>query len=229
MTIGIYILGFKGTDKVYVGKSTKIKTRVNQHIINFKGNTAAKKLQAGYTEFGVPFILEIFECSTEELNDLENEAIEIFDAVDNGFNTLRHAEDTPIWDSAGDKNYGSKYSNEKIEEVFKLLVNTRLTHPKISDRTGVSIGVIKNVSCGIGHSWLQKLYREDYVVLMAKMGTRNNKTNNRHVKAPDGTIYKIMRSIRGFAIEHGLHQGNLCLVLKGKRPHHKGWTLYIPA
>jgi len=95
MTIGIYKLNFKGTDKVYIGQSKNIESRFNSHISALRAGYSTKKLLEAYNSFGTPTIEILCECRIEELNDFENETIEIYNAVDNGFNASYTAGNYP--------------------------------------------------------------------------------------------------------------------------------------
>lgn len=63
MTCGIYIMSFKGTDKVYIGKSKSIETRANSHMFLFRKNRAPYKLQQAYNTFGNPDLEILEKCS----------------------------------------------------------------------------------------------------------------------------------------------------------------------
>lgn len=42
--------------------------------------------------------------------------------------------------------------------------------------------------------------------------------------SPDGVLYENIENLRAFSAQHNLQAGILCHVLRGTRPHHKGWT-----
>ena len=72
------------------------------------------------------------------MDDIENCAIDVWDSVYTGFNTLPHAEDTPTSCLYGESNGSSKYTNEQIEQAFLLLVNEPdFSHKKVSEITKV--------------------------------------------------------------------------------------------
>lgn len=234
MTTGIYKLNFIGTDKVYIGKGTSIESRLKRHISLLKSNTHSVKMNAAFLEFGLPSMEILAECSIDELNSFENETIEIYNAVDNGFNTLYRAEDMPDGSLCpGELNGRAKYSNIKITEVFNLLVDSpSLLYKDISSITDVSINVIEEVARGARHTWLSKEFPERYIDLMALKGTRNSNANcaktkgitYKQVKSPTGILYTV-DNIYKFAQEHGLDDGNLCRLLNGKAKSVKGWKL----
>lgn len=231
MTTGIYILKFKGTDKVYVGQSTDIELRYRMHKTTLKNNKSSKKLQEAYDCYGMPVLEIIAECSIEELDILENQAIEIYDSVNNGFNTMSESGHRTIL--KGDMAGNSKYSNELVEEVFEYLVDNNLTHAEIIDITGISRGALADISSGISHKWLQEKYPAKYTKLIQLKGTtrkasKNNATTKGivypKIMSPDGIVYNI-ESLRGFCKQHNLNHGALGEVLRGFRKQHKGWKV----
>jgi group I intron endonuclease len=97
MTSGIYKLKFEGTSKVYIGQSVNIEKRFKEHIRSLKNRTSAKKLLSGFDTFGHPSIVILEECKDKDLMSLlENSYIQTYESFVSGFNSLEHAEDTPI-------------------------------------------------------------------------------------------------------------------------------------
>lgn len=229
MIIGIYKLSFNGTNKVYIGQSTNIRLRYNMHKTSLKNNKSSKKLQEAYTLFGMPILEILIECDVEELNELEKEAIILYDSVNNGFNTFDDATHRSILH--GELAGNSKYSNELIIEVFNYLVENKLTHREIIDITGISRGALADISSGVSHKWLKDLYPEEYDILIQLKGTirKSNKniknTTYPLVLSPDNIIYSITPSLRGFCRQHNLNHGGLGEVLRGHKKEYKGWKI----
>lgn len=121
MTIGIYCLQFKGTDKVYVGQSVNIEKRYQQHKYALKNEQAAKKLQKAYREYGMPTLLVLTESVITELDSLEQEAIILYNSINAGFNLSTDNSQPPRL--RGENNGSSKFSNSQIEEAFLLLID----------------------------------------------------------------------------------------------------------
>jgi hypothetical protein len=227
MTCGIYLLKFEGTDKVYVGQSINIEQRYAIHKQRFKSANTSKKLVEAYSLYGEPSLEILCECDEKDLNVNENEAIEIFNAVIYGFNTNAEADTCPIF--YGEEHGRSVYSNDKIEEVFEILVSRfDLKHAEISALTGVPISRISSISRGDTHSWLKLKHPEKWGVLQNRPKYHNSGGDRGKVfppiRSPEGQDYTIT-NITHFAQEHGLGQSNLSAVLSGKRKQHKGWKL----
>ena len=54
MTIGIYRLCFKNTDKCYIGQSTSIELRYKHHLNSFIVKKANPKMMEAYNTYGFP-------------------------------------------------------------------------------------------------------------------------------------------------------------------------------
>lgn len=173
MTTGIYKLVFKDTNKLYIGQSIKLETRLIRHNWRVKSGTASKKLTEAYALYGVPQLVVLLECTQEELNSNEAEAIEIFDSVANGFNTVRTMVSSALF---GDSNPNAKFNNEQIIDAFKLLVSTDLKAKEIASICGISPSMVGHISCCESHKWLKNIFKEEYDILYSRIGTRKNKS-----------------------------------------------------
>lgn len=234
MTIGIYMLQFKNTDKVYIGQSVNIERRYSDHKSNMRSNTASPKLQKAYDMFGTPSLIILLDDLTkEELDINEEEAIEIFNSVSNGFNLCKTSGYSG--ELCGELHGSSIYSNNQIIEVFNLLFNQELSFKDIAKITDVKRGTIESISTGRGHKWIEGLYPEKYRKLMSLKYSRvdNKRTSikDKGIKypsiiSPEGEIFSNITNIAEFARKHYLDNGHLGAVLKGKENQHKGWKLY---
>jgi len=174
MTCGVYLLRFKNTDKVYIGISENIEKRWSSHKYSIKNRLWPDKLQGAYDKYGLPNLEIICECTKEELEINEREAIEIFNSLHNGFNSRDAGSCGAGLSISGESNGRAVYSNRQIEDVFNLLVDTLLTHKEISDKTGVSIQAISHISAGTAHAWLASIYPEKYMELVSKKRVTKN-------------------------------------------------------
>ena len=231
MTIGIYILRFPNTCKVYIGQSINIEHRFVTHLYKLKKDEGVPKLQKAYIEYGTPSLEILIDCKEEELNILEDMAIEIFNSVENGFNTMSNA--GHISSLYGEDCGNSKYSNEKVIEVFNYLIDKpELTQQDISDITNVSINVVNGISCGNTHKWLASAFPDKYEKLeeiksirrKLRMSAKIQGIKYPDIVSPEGIIYTV-DSIRGFAREHGLNYSCLGQVLRKSTKIHRGWKL----
>lgn len=224
MTCGIYLLKFKGTDKVYIGQSIDIEDRFIKHRSAFNRNAAAPKLQAAYDTYGMPSLEILTECSIAELNAYEKEAISVFNSVDSGFNTLYEAGNPVLY---GEKTGTSRYTNEQYIRVLQLLVQTNPTLSKrdIETITGISIYTIRHIAALESHTWLSEVCPEEYKKLV-ELKTESKYyrgTQYPRLKSPEGIVYEITH-VSNFAKEHGLLQPKVTELMRGTRNMHKGWT-----
>lgn len=236
MTCGIYKLSFKDTNQCYIGQSVNIEYRYTQHLYKLKNSTSSKKLQEAYHLYGIPELEILVECKKEQLTAEEKEAIEIFDSVNNGFNTYTENRGIPAEMRArGEDSPSSIYSNAQIVEVLNYLIDQpRLTALDISNETGVNSHTIRAIAALTQHAWLKTLYPEKYKKLEDLKGLKQKSykydskargINHPSLISPDGTIYSDIENVKKFCLEHGLIPSNLGMVLKGTRMTHKGWKL----
>lgn len=224
---GIYVLRFKGTDKVYIGQSGDINRRFSTHLNELKKGKSARKLQRAFELFGEPLLEILLECSKDELNTNEISAIEVFDSLANGFNGAEGGGSFPI--TEGQDNAVSKYSNNEVETAFLFLVNNPdINLYQASSIVGVHRSTLKNINNGYSHKWLEKIYPIEYNILMSRKGSRPVNSLEYSGKpipiaiSPEGEEFEVYH-ITNFAKEHGLNRGAFGNMLRGNAVHHKGW------
>lgn len=231
MTIGIYKLNFIGTDKVYIGQSVNIESRFKEHLYKLKADKHFNyKISDTFKIFGTPNYEILKTCSIQELNIYEIQYIKKFNSCNNGLNILEG--DIRYINNIGENHPNSKYSNEKIIEVFKLLIDLKYIPLKeISNITGVTLYTIQNISCLKSHSWLQEMFPNEYKQLQKLKGKRNSSSaKGRGIKypkllSPSGEIFSNIEHLTKFAIEHSLAPTRLCMLFNGKSKMHRGWKL----
>jgi group I intron endonuclease len=203
MSVGIYRLIFKNTDKCYVGQTTSLETRLKSHIAIIKSGKGAVKLSSAFKDFGTPELEVLLECLKEDLDKYETEAIEIFNAVDNGFNTLRTGEEMPRPDNSGENNGSSKHTNEEVKKLFLDIYSMLDKRPiEISKVLNIPITLVSVIINGINHTWIE------YPIILSPNNEEHTVTN-----------------IRQFAMLNNLERGCLNRLLNGKAKSHKGWKL----
>ncbi len=223
MTIGIYKLNFSNGD-FYIGQSKNIENRYSTHVCKLKGGIAPSKLQNAYKVAGLPVLEIICECLVSELDKIEAEAIEIFDAVHKGLNTFsrRHG---GITESALRIHGNSQYTEEQIKAVLLLLSAGMHSLLDISNGTGVSGFVVQNISAGRSHTWLKSIYPDEYTSIL----NRKVPITDFYAKvvSPTGEIKEVF-GLSAFCKEYDLQISHMSSVIQKTRKSHKGWTLYKP-
>ena len=229
MSCGIYILRFKDTDKAYIGQSSNIEARFTNHIWSFNTGNASKKLQNAFKEYGTPVMEIILECDTHELDAAEVEAIEIWDSIENGFNTCVGGGAFPVL--SGENHPNAKYNKEQIIYIFtNLTSDAPSTHTELSKLTGVDVSTISHVSTGQTHRWLEEIYGEVYLKFINRpkkvRDAKSLRKNYPQIINKEGDIHTV-ENTHTFAKEHGLDQGNLHKLLTGKSKTCKGWKILV--
>lgn len=234
MTCGIYRLIFPNTSKVYIGQSKNIENRVKSHIAAMRASTSSNKLNEAYLVYGTPTIEVLLECEEKELNYYEDEAIEIFDAVDKGFNSCKKSGGGSSL--CGEDRSTSVYTNEEIIVAFNALLEYYYTHTldEISVLIGVSKAVLNQIGTGVKHKWLKEYFPERYAELLARKGTKKSAIQSAQARgimypsivSPQNIEYKVT-NVSSFSKEHGLDCGNLNRLLNGKAKSHRGWKIKV--
>lgn len=231
MTIGIYKLNFTGTDKCYIGQSeSSIERRFTNHKRAMQKRFTSKKLQEAYDTYGVPELEILIECPPEELDSLEIEAIQVYDSINNGFNTVAGG-------SSGNGLYGgtasnAMYDNDIYCNILKLL-SIGAYVKDISSELGVTSSVVRSIKKCENHKWLKEVLPEEYAIVEAKHKDYSPKNNHAQargityipiVEVSTGKQYDII-SLRETARLLNMDSGNLSKLLNGQVDSYKGFML----
>lgn len=230
MVCGIYLLKFTNS-LVYIGQSRDIHRRFTTHCNRLsKGTHVNAKMLSTYSKYGKPILEIILECSINELDAAEKEAIEIYDSINSGLNIAPAAGDFPVL--LGESNGFAKYSDADIILAIEYLSDNLEQPLKVSAKLlGLDYSTIKNISNGTSHKWLADKIPEKYAKVLSHKGKRiiNTSANKGiiyYIQEPNGIIHSV-RNISEFARQYGLNAGALGEVLRNNARQHKGWTKYI--
>lgn len=226
MITGIYLLKFGNL--IYVGQSKDIHRRFTTHINKLlKGTHVNWKMQAAYEKYGLPTLEIILECSKEELDSAEKEAIDIYNSINTGLNISPAGGAFPVL--VGQSNGFAKYSNDTIISAIRYIA-TNLDKPLkiVAKELNINYSTIKNISNGTSHLWLSEAVPDEYTRVLSHKGKRIinssiNKGKNYVIISPSGEQYSV-NNISVFCAQHGLNAGALGEVLRGNARQHKGWT-----
>lgn len=167
MSCGIYILEFNNTSKVYVGQQKNIEKRYTGHLWLLEKGCHSKKLQEAYCTYGIPKLTIILECSVDELDICENEAIGLYNSVSDGFNTLEFAESTPTYNKVGEEHCNCKYTNIQLIEAVKLICLNTISLKDISEMVEVDYSTIRGISNGTRFTWLADVIPDLYKKMLS--------------------------------------------------------------
>lgn len=225
---GIYIL-YWDINKPYIGQTTQFNTRKLKHLNEIrKGTHCNYKILEEYKKYNSePTIDLMCKCTVNELNEYEEFFIKDFDSISNGLNIISGGYSV----GKGINNPSSKYSEDQLLKVFNMLSEVTNSYKHIALTTGVALSTVKKIGQGVQHTWLQSRLPEIYSKILAisykdrfsnssSAGAKN--IEYRKIRSPDGKTYTVTNTLK-FSKEHNLPNGNLCLVLSGKRKSVLGW------
>ncbi len=234
MACGIYLGSplILTTDKVYIGQSKNIYSRVLRHNSMFTLGTHSEKMQKAYNEYG-EFNWEVLkECSEAELNVFEKYYIKLFNASTEGFNTYEDSSGAPIL-------YGLANGNVDKDNipVYKSILDLTISNPthslsKIANLAGTLDHVVSHIWYGTTCHWLADLFPLEYNLVKTLQGNRQigGKTAKQQGKtypillSPELREYDI-ENVRQFAKENNLDKGDLSRVMNKQMASSKGWIL----
>ncbi len=229
----IYKISFPGTAKVYIGQTIDYARRKCTHLNMLKSNTGARKLQDAFDTYGSPIFEVLLDgLKTQvELDDAENQAIDIYDSCNNGFNTHNKSR-AGFTACYGELNGNSKFTNnEIIEFMFYMLEHPKIRLKEIARIFNMAYVTADEICRGVKHRWLATEFPEEHKKLLALVGTRSKAVTAKDrgieyplIKSPSGEIFQVT-ALRQFARDHGLNNTALCFVLNKKQKEHKGWKL----
>lgn len=232
MNAGIYCLSFKGTDKVYIGKSVNLGSRAYSHHWNMQKQKAPKKLQDAYNIYGAPTFTVLEYCNEAELCYLEKLYITEFNSVEEGFNYSPGGEGGNV--SPGSSNGRAIGTNTQYLEALELLVCTNMSRYEIANATGLTVSIVSHISSGEGHKWLKDAAPELYSkLLQIKSSGRVKRTNNskrpfNKLLSPDNIIHDMLDvKLKEFCAKHSLTYSKISQVLNGHIEQHKGWKAVL--
>lgn len=220
-TKGVYLIGFIGSNKVYVGSACAegefnchqgFRARWNSHIIMLEKNSGKKrKLQNAYNKYGKNNIyFEILEiCDRSTCFDKEQLWINTYDSIRNGYNACNVGE---FPECAKDEEAIRK-NEEKLKEKKDFLKNEIL---KLYNE-GMSNNEISNI-LKINKKTTSKYLKEEG--LKNKNGWFNRAENVFCYYIKDGKV-ELFKSVLQCAEKLGLDKNMIHQVLgpKGLRTH----------
>ncbi len=237
MTIGIYIITFEGTDKVYIGQSVNIEDRWASHLSLLKQGGASTKLQEAFNSFGQPTFSILESCSIKDLDTLEITYIEEFNSIESGLNTCYGGHSY-----SGVHAPTSIYSKDQIVKVFELLADNNIyTIKEASDLTKVPISAIRSISTEKTHTWVKSEFPDLWKKFQENTEKREYKTRvirgTKLSSSARGTIYPILvdsegteyviENARRFALANNIQPANLGALLNGRRNYAGGFKRKI--
>lgn len=220
---GVYIIRNLLNGRLYVGSTVNLKTRKAQHFTHLRNNKHSNSfLQNDWNASGGEkwFQFEVLEITTRK-NLRIREQVYIDQHFDNKQECYNLRKEATV--------HTSKFSNtpeitrKKHSRNMKKRWADSRTRKKLSDSISKAKSekvkdpqYRKALSAALKKAWKKPTYK----ALRNKMANERSKVFA--LLSPDGKIHK-GKNIRQFCLANNLHYGNMCLVLNGKRKHHKNW------
>lgn len=233
MTIGIYSLYWEEQDLIYIGQSQNIEKRFSTHINTMTKNSHHNyKVQDTYIKYGRPILSILEACSTLDLNNKEAYWITEFSALNPmfGLNIAEVGENT-----YGTKAISAKYSKVKILRIFSRLCRSTLTNESIATLEGVSSSLVRRISTGKLHVWLEEEYPFIYPLILRRVSIRVTKYSSHlgtnYLISPTGERVKVTsatvlaKSRHEFTDNVLASAKGISAILSGNRLSYKGWRL----
>lgn len=217
--VGIYLLSFIGSDKVYIGQSSNIHYRYGQHVCDLAKGISTKRLQAEYYKYGLPKLTVLEETQLGDLDIREQFYISKYNSVEDGLNSC--------------PNLVGDYANniEKYKEAIRLMVEQPdMPLKDISSMLELPYSRISNLSTLSNIEKLpDPLLPEIEKLKKARDGRAKPRINISAknypmVLDPYGREHLVIKAA-SFCKEHNLDPGGFSRLLNGKRSSYKGWTV----
>lgn len=166
--IGIYKITNKINNKSYIGISTDIEDRWEQHKNPYNHKRESNKLlYKAFNKYGIEnFTFEVLEeCKVVELSEKEKYYVDLFDAYHNGYNMTAGGEDFH-----GESHPGHKLDKEDIIDIrirYKNLERKKEVYDLYKNRIGES---------GFSKIWKGETWKD----IMMEVYTEENKEFHKH-------------------------------------------------
>ena len=138
--IGIYMYENKQNHKKYVGQSTNIQRRKEEHL----------KWPSKYSRFDMElraigedqFIFSVLEeCAVDELDERETYWIKFYDTVNTGYNLTYGGQSY-----RGQANPGAKLTDDDVRAIIDKLRDTQVSIQKLAQEYGVHYNTISDIN-----------------------------------------------------------------------------------
>lgn len=231
MTVGIYSLYWKNIDLVYIGQSSNIEVRYEEHKRKLRNKTHTNyKVQNMYNLYGIPEIQILEVCTHDSLNHKEILWTNEFDSLNKGLNIVE-----PGKAAFGTRSPSSKYSKFQILKVFAYLYNdNNYKSSYIANKCRVTEHLISDIFNSKSHTWLKQEYPSQYNKMLERPLRQLGKNNlaQRHEKLPkirntvSNEILQLTDNLREFCEKHNFKPAGISKLINGRlKTYHKYWVL----
>lgn len=150
VTTGIYKIENLINHKIYIGQSTHIEIRWQEHCRPFAKSLIGKAIQKyGKENFSFEILEEVFDLS--ELNNLESKYIHQFNSLSpNGYNL--------IFEDDQQHHQFNKYSYNTLQNIIKDIKDSNLSFKDIALKYSLDLSMIYYINRGTYHTLPNEKY-----------------------------------------------------------------------
>lgn len=185
--IGIYMYENKKTHKKYIGQSTNIERRRQEHLKwPSKFSYFDNELQVIGEENFYFTILE--ECTVQELDEREKYWINFYDSKNNGYNLTAGGQNY-----RGEANPGAKLAESTVKKIIERLRDTTISIQALAKEYNVHYNTVSDINRCLTWNWLHE-YKNNIrlesqgSLLRGELGTN---------KITESQAIKIINKIKG--------------------------------
>ena len=143
----IYKITNKFNGKCYIGQTTDYKRRFREHKSLGYGFEENKSLYNAFKKYGIEnFSFEVIEDKTSNYNEREKYWIKYYDSYNSGYNMTEGGENPPL--NRRENSPFAKHSEEEVEEIKKLLKNTKIQYKDIAKMFNYDSCSIERINYG---------------------------------------------------------------------------------
>lgn len=176
--IGIYMFEHKETHKKYIGQSTNISKRKQDHLYN---PSPYSKIDDALRDERDNFTFSIIEeCPVELLDEREKYWIEYYDSIQNGYNLIKGGNCY-----RGENNIQAKLSDKEVLQIIHLLEECKLNNREIAKQFNVHINTIDFINrCrtwGHLHNYVKNIRQESLLLRNEQRNTHNGELSTNKI------------------------------------------------
>jgi group I intron endonuclease len=202
----VYLIENTFNHKVYVGQTTQPPQRrwTRHKILLRNGDHKNPHLSAAWEKYGA----EVFEFAVieEQFCKDDLDTAEIFWIA-----YLRYC-GVQLYNKLAGGNAGGKHTEETRRRMSLVRTGRKQTEETKQKRADAHRGSKRDAAT-------RQKFRDVWITRKAK---QKETAHPHRLQSPDGKIYDAY-NLREFSLEHGVHHGNLCAVVNGKRKSCGGW------
>jgi group I intron endonuclease len=141
----VYKITNKINGKIYIGQTNNFKRRIKEHLYDKRKNKPIYEVLKKYGKENFEFEVLYYG---KNYNNEEIKWIAYYNSTNNkyGYNIVNGGQD-----SSGEDNPMSKVTQEQVDKIIELLLNTNLFYKDIAEQLKIPVTIVNHIN--IGESW----------------------------------------------------------------------------